>query len=498
LSVTKWRRSAAASKSQCALTAKGHNRNLKHLMVQQLKANKIAAQTQLQEAHALSHHQHRLVATSREPSDVGLQCPRPTILLPRKAASFAIANDDVPKPSPSPSTTAMSMSVVATDGPISTLAALPTSPSTSQVAHAGGQVRPPRVDEAACKAVLSGGSGCFGLGDKHYGLSESVVKAADTTVPSFVRKCHSEFVADHGLLCQAVPTFEERLTRPRKTCTLLYGSFCRCDIGDKDKYDDVEEVQRYIVRHMRARRAGRMHGQTFLTSDTFYPLLIMKCDSTWMVMLMSRVVFSPFECSWIRCDVSSDDFSNPFIATPLFCTWAGTDNIYPDTMTLQELSKFHSHDKHTWTFALCFEYVVSETVPYVLHVDGVPADGWKSVEGPLPRIAGDAGDDTPEDDEATLVANHVSNMIGLLQPKAPPKPTPAATPTTTPPATQNSRRRPRHAHAIALVVLQCYTFAFSCLLLLVLSLLWVSRSSMHVHGFASFAVCAICVHRLSV
>jgi hypothetical protein len=243
-SVTMWRRSAAASKSQCALTAKGNRRNLKHLRVQKLKADNITAQTQLHEAHAMIHHQARLVATSHQPGDVGLQCPRPSILLPRKAASFAIANDDVPEPLPlpPPSTTAMSMSVVATDGPISTVAALPTSPSTVQVAHAGGRAMLPRVDAAACKAVLSGGSGCFGLGDKHYGLAESVVKAADTTVPAFVRKCHFEFVADHGLLCQAVPTFTERLTRPTKTCTLIYGSFCCCEIGDTDKFADMGEV----------------------------------------------------------------------------------------------------------------------------------------------------------------------------------------------------------------------------------------------------------------
>jgi hypothetical protein len=252
------------------------------------------------------------------------------------------------------------------------------------------------------------------------------------------------------------------------------------------------------VRLMRARRAGRLHGHTSLTSDSFYPLLIMKCGSAWMVMLMSRVVFSPFECSWIKCEVSSDDFSKPFIATPLCCKWAGTDNIYPDTITLQELAKFHSHDKHTWVFAVCFEYVVSETVPYVLHLNGVPAAGWTSAGGPLPRISGGTDDATPEDDEATLGANHVSHVVGLLQPKAPSTATPAATPTTKQTTTQNSRRRPRHSHALALFVLQCYMFAFSCLLLLVLSLLWVSRSSMHVHGFASFAVCAICVHRLSV
>jgi hypothetical protein len=463
--VTTWRRIPAAVKTTCSQRAKAANTST--------KASNLAARAVIKAAlpsaakrklHATDHAQ--LVSVIQGDGRM-LKAPRPgpTLLLPRAAADHAIAQQNYVtlaiQPPPVTVTLDSSASSV-TPGP----AALPTSaastlssPSSAALAIMGPPPTMPPMSislrhtqlaaspsllTAVCNRVMSGGTGTFGLGDEHYGLATSIVEAADKSMPGFVKHCHHSFVAENSQVSPEALPFPIASTQPKNTCLSTYGSFCKTEIVNASRFDLADEMQKIIVRMLRSKKTGRMSGQTFLTADVPYPLLVMRHGSSHKCLLMTRVCFSPLESDWMECEVISPvdppDLSQPYRAKPKFTTWPGTTRRRPCSVTMAELSKWYSEQGvHHWSWTLP-AYVPSETAPYVLTVASPHATmGWHRV-GEAPP-----GTHTPHDDElkSDMAFQAAGAMVGkfldLCKPAAKPLAKPAAKPSAKPKSAPSAR-----------------------------------------------------------
>ena len=290
----------------------------------------------------------------------------------------------------------------------------------------------------------SNGHGLWNLGDATSPMSTAIVDKADS-FPAFTKCGHRQLVIAHGHPCPEVPLDGEidPADEEYSYCE-LYGSFCKLDIRNHQRYDTFHEFQKNIVRTLRSTRleAGTKGVQGLyrhLNPDVQYPLVLMKSAAQTKVLLMYCVSFKPLECDWIECEyVLPNSCGNPprtvvgdFQAVkPMFHHVDGA--LRPKTFAFKDLALWFANRQDTW-YAKSVKYEPSEEPPVILFIPASESElAWRglsmfvsSSENPLPPDSDDELDDILK-----AAAGVVTQLLDKpQQAKAAPKP--KAAPSTT-------------------------------------------------------------------
>ena len=223
-------------------------------------------------------------------------------------------------------------------------------------------------------------SSLCGLGDNEFAISQKLLEFA-VSRKGFIQNSHSQFNTDHGSISEIVSELEidERssLDNGYMSCEQLLGRYCRTDIKDLAKYNNIVSMMQNVVRVLMSRRTVKCGQSFFLGMDVPWPVFLIRRESSpaeIKALLIYRVCFNPYEIDFIQCDVTrsltvNDEaaLEESFRLRLLFDRVVDSKIMLPSSESMRELAVWYSQQEgHDWNCQIFFDYDIEDKRPCTL------------------------------------------------------------------------------------------------------------------------------------
>lgn len=223
-------------------------------------------------------------------------------------------------------------------------------------------------------------SSLCGLGDNEFAISQKLLEFA-VNMKGFIQNSHSQFHKDHGSICDMVPELEineqSSLDNGYMSCEQLLGRYCRTDIKDLGKYNNIVAMLQNVVRVLMTRRSVKCGQTYFLGMDVPWPVFLVRRESSpeeIKALLTYRVCFNPYEIDFIQCDVTRSLTVNDeavseesFRLRLLFDRTVDSKIMLPSSESMRELAVWYSQQEgDDWNCQIFFDYDIEDKRPCTL------------------------------------------------------------------------------------------------------------------------------------
>ncbi|CAE7556732.1 unnamed protein product [Symbiodinium necroappetens] len=189
--------------------------------------------------------------------------------------------------------------------------------------------------------ALGEGYGCFGMGDRRFGINKKLVQDADDAEKGFVQKQSREWRAYAGGVCGEKTCFSGSVY---PGCLDIYG-FCCKTIMSRSLYEMVLDQLQAMVRNHRRRHVsvrGKKTTNSGPDSSIDHPFLVAwnaaeswSCRDAPQGWLMNWAQFSPYDANWWQWSVKAEQ--GVWKAEPML-VHGGLDSGLPSMITQEQMA----------------------------------------------------------------------------------------------------------------------------------------------------------------